>query len=281
MNISHAKKVWLLTLSAVIMALGTHLFRFPNNFNFGGITGVSIVLTKVLPISASAINLILNILLLILALIFLGKGFIIMTAYTALLSSLVLSGLQIVMPLTHPLTDEPVLELIFAIAIPSIASAILFNMSASSGGTDITAAILNKYFGINFGKALLVSDLLIVASSFLLFPIKTCLFSVVGLVIKSFAIDNFIESINLCKYFNIICEDPSEICDYITDTLHSSATVSKARGAFSHRNKYVIFTVMTRTKAVKLRNFVREHDPSAFMMITNSSEIIGKGFLSR
>lgn len=281
MNISYAKKIWLLTLSSVIMALGTHLFRFPNNFNFGGITGLSIVLTKVLPISASAINLILNILLLILALVFLGKGFIIMTAYTTLLSSLVLSGLQIAMPITHPFTDEPVLELIFAIAIPSVASAILFNMSASSGGTDITAAILNKYLGINFGKALLFSDLLIVASSFLLFPIKTCLFSVVGLVIKSFAIDNFIESINLCKYFNIICEDPAEICDYITETLHSSATVAKARGAFSHRKKYVIFTVMTRSKAVKLRNFIREHDPSAFMMITNSSEIIGKGFLSR
>ncbi len=275
------KTISLLTISSVIMALGTHLFRFPDNFNFGGITGLSIVLTKVLPISPSAINLILNLFLLLLALIFLGKSFIIMTAYTAILSSVVLSLLQMFFPMAAPLTDEPVLNLIFAVAIPSIASAILFNMSASSGGTDITAAILNKYFGINFGNALLVSDLLIVASSFLFFPIKTCMFSVIGLFIKSFAIDSFIESFNLCKYFNIICEDPSEICEYITNTLKSSATVGKARGAYTHRNKYVIFTVMTRAKAVKLRNFIRENEPSAFMMITNSSEIIGKGFLNR
>lgn len=278
---SKSKTLGILTMASFLSAVGTHFFKFPDNFNFGGVSGLAIVLKKVIAVDPSLINLMVNLALLSLALIFLGKQFIVMTAYVAIVSSLMLSGLQLIIPLSAPLSDEPLLNMIFAIAIPAISSAMLFNISASSGGTDITAAILNKYFGINFGTALLVSDVIIVASSFLFFPMKTCLFSVVGLVIKSFVIDNFIESFNLCKYFNIICEDPTEICDYITKTLHHSATVSQSRGAFSHQKKYIIFTVMTRPNAVKLRNFVRENDPSAFIMITNSSEIIGKGFLNR
>lgn len=271
----------ILTVSSIVMAAGTHFFRFPDNFNFGGITGLSIVLKKVFTLSPSMLNLIINLLLLILALIFLGKKFLIMTTYTTILSSVAIVAFNYFIPINKPLTDEPVLNLIFAIAIPSIASALLFNISASSGGTDIIAAILNKFLGMNFGTSLLISDLLIVGASFIFFPIKTCLFSVVGLFIKSFAINNIIENFNLCKYFNIICDEPTKICDFITNELHKSATVAKSRGAFSHRNKYVIFTVMTRSQAVKLRNFIKVNDPGAFMMITNSSEIIGKGFLNR
>lgn len=275
------KKFFILSVASILIGFGTHFFRFPDNFNFGGVTGISIILKEYLPISASTINLIINLFLLFLGLVFLGKSFLIMTTYSAVLSSLTLVYLNQYVPMTAPFTNEPMLNLFFAIGIPSVASALLFNISASSGGTDIIAAILNKFFGLNFGKSLLISDLLIVGATFVVFPIKTALFSTVGLLIKSFAIDNFIENFNLCKYFNIICDEPTMICDYITNTLHKSATVSKARGAFTHRNKYLIFTVMTRSQAVKLRNFIRENQPNAFMMITNSSEIIGKGFLSR
>lgn len=278
---SKYKTFGILTGASVLSAVGTHFFKFPDNFNFGGISGLAVVLKKVIPVSPSAINLVVNLALLSLAFIFLGRRFLVMTAYVAVTSSLLLSALQLIVPLQAPLTDEPLLNMIFAITIPAIASAMLFNISASAGGTDITAAIFNKYFGVNFGMALLASDVLIVAGSFLFFDMKTCLFSVTGLFIKSFIIDNFIESFNLCKYFNVICEDPTEICDYITQTLRHSATVSPARGAFSHRKKYIIFTVLTRGNAVRLRNFIREHDPNAFMMITNSSEIIGKGFMNR
>lgn len=278
---SKPKLFFWLTFAAILSAVGTHFFRFPDNFNFGGVTGLSIVLKRIIHMSPATINFIANGILLIVGFLFLGRKFLVMTAYVALLSSFLLSLLQRFFPLSAPLTDEPLLNMLFAIAIPAIASAMLFNISASGGGTDITAAILHKYLHVNFGTALLVSDVLIVTSSFFFFSLKTCLFSVVGLIIKSFVIDNVIESFNLCKYFNVICEDPTDICDFITKTLNHSATVSKARGAFSHRNKYIIFTVLTRSKAVRLRNYIRETDPNAFIMITNSSEIIGKGFLTR
>ena len=87
-----------------------------------------------------------------------------------------------------------------------------------------------------------------------------------------------IESINLCKYFTIICNDPEPICEFITKELNRSATVYQAEGAYQHNQKTVILTVMKRSQAVELRNYIRMNQPSAFIAITNSSEIIGKGF---
>ena len=93
-------------------------------------------------------------------------------------------------------------------------------------------------------------------------------------------IDGFIESLNLSKYFNVVCNDPTPICDFINDTLKRSATIVLAQGAFSGEDKYIIFTALNRIEAVKLRNFIKENDPEAFMLISNTSEIIGKGFHS-
>jgi uncharacterized membrane-anchored protein YitT (DUF2179 family) len=111
-----------------------------------------------------------------------------------------------------------------------------------------------------------------------MFDIETGLFSFMGLTIRSFMIDNFIESLNMSKYFNVVCDQPEPICHYIVHTLHRSATVCLAQGAFSGKDKYIIFTAMSRPQAVKLRNFIRVNQPESFILISNTSEIIGKGF---
>ena len=170
------------------------------------------------------------------------------------------------------------LELIFATILPAISSAILFNIGASSGGTDIIAMILRKYSSFNIGMALFIVDVFMVVASFFVFDAQTGLFSLTGLMAKSLVIDGVIENINLCKYFTIISENPQPICDFIMKNLNRSATVYRAEGAYTHHPRTVILTVMKPSQAVQLRNFVRRHEPSAFITITNSSEIIGKGF---
>ena len=154
----------------------------------------------------------------------------------------------------------------------------LFNIGASGGGTDIVAMILKKYTKLNIGAALFLVDLGIVVASCLVFDAQTGLCSMCGLLAKSLVVDNVIESINLCKYFTIICNDPEPICEFITKELNRSATVYQAEGAYQHNQKTVILTVMKRSQAVELRNYIRMNQPSAFIAITNSSEIIGKGF---
>ncbi|MDD3165132.1 MAG: YitT family protein [Oscillospiraceae bacterium] len=267
-----------LTLATVLLVIGVYMFKFPNNFTFGGVTGMSVVLTAVLSVSASTLTSILNISLLIVGFLFIGRSFGIKTVYVTILMSILLELCERYLPMTQPLTSQPMLELVFAVIFPAISSAILFNMDASSGGTDIVAMILKKYTSMDIGKSLLLVDMLVTASSFFFFGVETGLFSVCGLVAKTFVIDGAIEDFNLCKYFTIISDNPDPIVDFIHDELHRSATLEKAEGSYLHQSKTVIMTVTRRRQAVQLRNFIRRVEPTAFMMITNSSEIIGKGF---
>lgn len=272
------KQYSVLTFATLILVAGVHVFKFPNNFSFGGVTGIAVVLSALFRFSASTWTFMINMALMVLGFLFLGKGFGVKTAYVSILSSVGLSLMERFFPMSGPITSQPVLELIYAIVLPAFSSAILFNVEASSGGTDIVAMILKKYTSFNIGTALLLVDVFIVGMSCLVFDAQTGLFSFCGLMAKSLVIDGVIENINLSKYFTIICDNPEPICDYITHTLRRSATVYRAQGAYSGREKSIILTVMKRNQAVQLRNYVKRTQPLSFIMITNSSEIIGKGF---
>lgn len=277
---SKLKNFFLLTISTLIMAVGIYFFKFANNFTFGGITGIAVLVAKFLPISASDFSFVVNILLLIIGWIVLGKSFAEKTAYSTILLSVSLSLLERIYPMSHPLTNEPLLELIFAILLPALGSAILFNIGASSGGTDVIAMILKKYTSVDIGKGLMISDLIFTLAGFLVFNVKTGLYSLLGLIMRSALIDNFIESFNRSKYFHVVTSNATCICDFIQNDLQRGATIVNATGAFTGDDKYIILTVLSPSQAVKLRNFIKEHDPKAFLLVSNTSEIIGKGFHS-
>ena len=274
------KNFSLLTISTLIMAVGIYFFKFANNFTFGGITGIAVLVAKFLPISASDFSLVVNILLLIIGWIVLGKSFAEKTAYSTILLSVSLSLLERIYPMSHPLTNEPLLELIFAILLPALGSAILFNIGASSGGTDVIAMILKKYTSVDIGKGLMISDLIFTLAGFLVFNVKTGLYSLFGLIMRSALIDNFIESFNRSKYFHVVTSNATCLCDFIQNDLQRGATIVNATGAFTGDDKYIILTVLSPSQAVKLRNFIKEQDPKAFLLVSNTSEIIGKGFHS-
>lgn len=274
------KNFSLLTISTLIMAVGIYFFKFTNNFTFGGITGIAVLVAKFLPISASDFSFVVNILLLIIGWIVLGKSFAEKTAYSTILLSVSLSLLERIYHMSHPLTNEPLLELIFAILLPALGSAILFNIGASSGGTDVIAMILKKYTSVDIGKGLMISDLIFTLAGFLVFNVKTGLYSLFGLIMRSALINNFIESFNRSKYFHVVTSNATCICDFIQNDLQRGATIVNATGAFTGDDKYIILTVLSPSQAVKLRNFIKEHDPKAFLLVSNTSEIIGKGFHS-
>lgn len=274
------KQFFWLTFSTILMAVGVYFFKFPNNFTFGGVTGFAVLIAKFIPLSASDISFWLNMVLLAVGFAFFGKKFGAKTAYTSILLSVLLSLFERIYPMKTPFTDEPMLELCFAIALPALGSAILFNIGASSGGTDVIAMILKKYTSVNIGMALLVSDIVAAAAACFVFDIRTGLFAFLGLTVKSFMVDGIIENIHLCKYFTVVCTDPDPICQFIIHDLNRSATKVEATGAFSGQEKHIINTVLSRTEAVRLRNFIHKTQPSAFILISNTSEIIGKGFHS-
>lgn len=270
----------MITIGVLLVVVGVYFFKFPNNFSIGGVTGIAIILSNLLGnvISSSTIVLVLNIVLLVIGYVLLGKSFGNRTAYGTILMSLSLQLLEIIVPLNGPLTTEPMLELSFAVILPAVGSAILFNIGSSTGGTDVIAMLLKKYTHIDIGNALLLTDFLLTVATFLVFDITTGFLSMLGLLMKSTLIDSVIENLNLNKYFTIICMDPKPISTFITQKLHRSATVFDAKGAFTDQDKKIILTVMNRAQAVQLRKFIKETDPEAFLFITNTSEIIGRGF---
>ncbi len=275
-----AQEVLLLILGTALVALGVYFFKFPNNYSTGGVTGIAVILSSLFPtVSSSTFTSVINIASLVLGFVFLNRGFGIRTIFCTLLFSAMLAGLEWLYPMTHPLTDQKMLELFFAVILPSLGAAILFNLDSSTGGTDILAMILKKYTSMDIGKALLYVDVLITAATLVVINIETGLYSLLGLVLKSVLVDMVIESFNRRKSFMLVTSCPDTVCTYITQQLHRSATYWKGEGAYSHQDKWVVLTALSRAQAVALRRYLKGVDPHAFMLITNSSEIFGKGFL--
>lgn len=268
----------LCVVGALFVAIGAYFFKFPNNFSIGGVNGISVILGNYFGLSsAGTIAAIINYALLILGFIILGRGCGLKTVVGTTTLSVTQIVLEKVCPMSHPLTDQPLLELAFAVLLPAVGSAILFNCDGSTGGTDIVAMILRRHTNMNIGTGLLISDTGITLLSFL-FGAETGLISLLGLILKTFCIDSVIDSINRCKCFTIITESPQEISDFITHELNRSCTILEGTGGFTHTKKYFMTAAMNRYQAARLQRYLKENHPETFMMITNSSEIIGKGF---
>ena len=272
------KDYLIMICGTVLMSVGVYFFKIPNGFSTGGVSGISTLLGTLTSISAATWISIINVALLIVGFIFLGKSTGIRTVVCSLLFSGLTTLFEFLFPMKAPLTDEPFLELVYAMLLTAIGSAMIFFRRGSSGGTDIVALIIKKYLHINVGKALLCSDALIAVGSFFVFGVRTGLFSLLGLFFKAFLVDGIIESLDSCKCFMIVTSKPDEIIDFIIEGLHHSATLVEAEGAYSHNNKYIVYTVCRRIEAIRLQREIKQVDPGAFITITTSSQIIGRGF---
>lgn len=284
-----ALKWVLLNVGIIMMSCSVYFFQTPNNFTLGGVAGIAILLANLIQphvafFSQAVIMAIINVALLILGLIILGKQCTVMTIYCSLLYTGIIWLLELVLPMTlisetGTLTNQPFLEMVYAILLFGVGGALIFNCGASSGGTDIIALILKKFTRINVGMALMIIDMIVVCVSIFAFEsITTALFSFMGLFAKSFLLDGVIESIGKTKYITIITNCPEEIGQYILTVINHGYTAYDAEGGYTHEPRKVLVTVCKRGEALKLKTKVKELDRSAFVIITDAKEILGKGF---
>lgn len=273
-----AQDYLVMILGTALMSAGVYFFKIPNGFSTGGVSGLSTLLGTLTPVSAATWISIFNVALLLIGFLFLGKSTGVRTVFCSLLYSGITQALEFLVPLKAPLTDQPLMELIYAMLLTSIGSAMIFFRQGSSGGTDIIALIIKKYARINVGKALLCTDALIAVGAFFVFDVRTGLFSLLGLISNAFLVDGIIESLDSCKCFMIVTSKPDEIIDFILHKLNHSATLVEAQGAYSHDNKFLVYTVCRRIEAIRLQREIKQVDPGAFITITTSSQIIGRGF---
>lgn len=283
-------KRWALMIAAIIMmSSSVYFFQTPNDFTLGGIAGIAIIISSfVTPhvpfLTQGVIMMVINVALLIIGFIVLGKKCTGKTIFCSLFYTAIIWLLEyfdvigLISPETHKLTNEPFLELVYGILLYGIGGALIFNSGSSSGGTDIIALILKKYTRLNVGMALLIIDMTVVVISFYTFSLESALFSVIGLFTKSFLLDSVIESMGKTKYLTIITENIDLISDYILKVIHHSYTFYEAEGGYTHKPKKILVTVCKRSEAFKLKMKLAKVDPTAFVIITDANEILGKGF---
>ncbi len=273
------KNYLLITIGVLIVAFGICFFLIPADLATGGITGLAMVINEVAPaISIGQILLILNIILFIIGFLTIGKAFGAKTIYASFLLSGIIYVMDEFIKIDGPLVDDLFVNLIVGILIQGIGLGIVFNQDASTGGTDIIAKVLNKFFHFEIGKALLMADFVVVSLAAYSFGIELAIYAFLGIVMNGFIIDTAIEGFNLKVSVSIISKKTDDIQKFIVDVLERGATIYTAKGAYTMVDKEIVTSVMDKKEFIKLKTYIKEIDPDAFVMISNVREVLGEGF---
>ncbi len=267
-----------ITIGILLVALSVEYFFIPNNLAAGGVTGFAIVINHYIPfIETGILVFIMNLLLFVVAFIFIGGGF----GGKSIYASFALSAIMwIIENFFNPraVTEELMLAAIFGTLISSVGMALVFNANASTGGTDIIAKILNKYFDIDIGKSLLSVDFIVTLLGAITFGIDIGLYSLLSVMMNGFAIDRIIDGFNSVKEVIIISERWEEILGYIINNLERGCTIFQGRGGYTKNNTNLIYAVVGRTEFIKLKTYIKEIDPRAFITISEAYDVLGEGF---
>ena len=267
------KDTVLMTVATFIIAAAVYLFLMPSHAAISSIAGLCIVLSNFIPLSVATLSMILNVALLIIGFAFLGREFGIKTVYTSILLPAFLWMFELLMPDDSSMTNDATLDVICYIFLVSIGLGILFNNNASSGGLDIVAKLINKYFHVEIGKALSVAGICIALSSALAYDAKTVILSLIGTYLNGIVLDQFIFGMNIKKRVCIIPTDEKKMKDFILNQLHSGATIYEATGAYDGTKRNEIITIVDKHEYQRLMSFIENEDPKAFVTVYTVNEI--------
>ena len=265
---------WLMiTFGVLLVAIAVYFFMMPLGITVGTATALAMVISNFVPLPVSVITMILNVGLLVLGFLLIGREFGAKTVYTAMLLPVMLWVLETLLPNVVSLTNDPLLDVICYILVVSIGIAILFSHNASSGGLDIVAKLMNKYLRIDLGQAMSISGILVAASGALCYEIKTVVISILGTYFCGLVVDHFIFGLNLKRRVCIISPKLDEITNFVLYDLHSGATINEIIGAYDNKPKREIITIVDKQEYKKLMDYVKRTDPKAFITVYSVNEI--------
>ena len=269
----------LILLGGLLVAVGTYFFLAPNHIAAGGISGAAIIINSIFPgIPIGALMMGMEVILFITGMIVIGPVFGGKTEFCSFSISGMILILEKTFPHIKPLGSDVLVQLIFGILICGLGMGMVFNQNASTGGTDIIAKIINKYFKISIGKSLLASDIIITIAATAVFGIDKGLYAILGVIITATVIDKVIASLNTYKQVAIISSEGKDIKNYIVDELERSATIYYAKGAYHDNEREVITTILDRKQFLKLKDYIRDIDNRAFITVNEVNEVLGEGF---
>lgn len=269
----------IINLGLFIMAVGLYLFLVPANLAVGGVTGLAMVIQTVIPsVNLGLLMAVFNVILLTIAFIFIGKEFGGYTIYCSVALSFFIGIFEVLIPLEQAITNDLLLNLIFGIAIQGVGMSLVFYENASTGGTDIVAKILNKFFGMRIGFALFLSDSIITLLAGMAFGIELGLYAFLGILFNGLVIDKVIAGFDTRVHALIISDGIEEISEYIKRDLDRGFTYLSAVGGYSKKEKQVLSVVLSKREYLALRKYINENRQDAFLIVDFVHEVIGNGF---
>lgn len=282
------RELIVMTLGISVGAAAVNYFLVPSKLIIGSISGLAIVLSTLLEdvgvhIGVSLMVLLINIVLLILAMLLIGKEFGLKTVYTSLilgplieLWEKVLPYEKLVAPGQGSIMGDPWFDLLCFVLMLSVSQAILFRINASTGGLDILAKIVNKYFHLDIGTSVTVAGAVICCTAFFINPPRLVIIGLIGTWINGLAVDYFTASLNRKKRVCIICAEHEKIRSYIIDTLCRGCTLYPIKGGFSREDGIEIEAILSKDEFASLMSFIKDSNLNAFITSGNVSEVYGK-----
>ena len=273
------KKFLKINFGIVLLMVGLFFFLLPSKLVVGGISGLAVILNSHFPfLPVGTIMLICNIVLFILAFLLLGREFGGYTIYSSLMLSFLITVMEKIFPNQQPLIEDILVNLLYGIIIAGLGMGVIFNQNASTGGTDIIAKIINKYTGMEIGKALIVSDFFILLGAAFTFGLELGMYALLGIVVNSVVIDNLIAGFNRKLSITINSKKYKEINQYIIDEIDRGTTLYYAEGGYSGEEKVIINSIVSKKEYLKIKQFANRIDPEVFMTLNFVSEVHGEGF---
>lgn len=263
----------ILTIAIAIIAVAVYFFLVPSHTSISSMSGLGIVLSNFVPLPLSAITMILNVVLLIIGFFTCGKEFGLKTVYTSVMLPVFLGIFENIFPNTGSITNSQELDVLCYILVVSVGLSILFNRNASSGGLDIVAKIMNKYFHMELGKAMSLSGMCVALSAALVYDKKTVVLSVLGTYFNGIVLDHFIFDHNIKRRVCIITKKEEELRQFIVRDLHSGATIYEAIGAYNIEKRNEIITIVDKGEYQKLMKYINQEDPEAFITVYTVSDM--------
>ena len=273
LNKRSLREFFAITIGTIITACAVFFFMMPSHVTVGSAAGLALVISEFVPLSVSAITMIMNVGLLIIGFLLIGPEFGAKTVYCAVLLPAVIGVLEWIFPNFQSLTGDPLIDVICYILLVGVGLSQLFTANASSGGLDIVAKLMNKFLHMDLGKAMSTAGILVALSSALCYDKKTVVLSVIGTYFGGLVLDHFIFGIDIKRKVCILSPKYEEITQFILHELHSGASHYDLYGAYDGQVRREIVTIVDKQEYRKLMDYVRKADPKAFVTVYSVNEV--------
>ena len=267
-----------MTIGIAIVAMGINMFFVPNKIAAGGITGLATVLHYLSGLSVGSLMLIFNVPLFIIGIKILGAKYGLKTLYGAIALAVLV---DVFAPYTPTLTHDILLNSIYGGLLVGVGMGLVFRFRGNTAGTALAAAILHKIFNITVGQALLILDFFVVAFAGIVFKSpELALYAIIAIFVTAKIIDLVQEGPNNSKAFFIMAAEPELLAEGILKEVDRGVTFLQGKGGYTGQDRELLLCVVETSEATQLKELNYQHDPQAFIIVTDAQEVLGEGFSS-